>query len=444
MDTKSLDLEQSGAVKSDFKAPSPTSDKPQTEVANLLPTWQPSTALVRRVVRKIDMILIPLMCGCVFLQMSDKMLLNSVSLLGFLTDIHLENKEQFSWISSIFYFGYILGSFGHAYFIQHWVLSQYVSAVVTLWGILVSCHAACHSYSAFLAIRFFLGLMEAAITPSFILMTGRFYTREEQVIRMNIWFSMNGVAQIVAGAATYSELVHTPSTMTMWQNLFLIYGVITFAFGILCFFVMPSSPDTTRYFNEEERSAAVYHIAANQSGIHNSHFKWSQFREAMLDIRLYIYFLGWVCLCIVNGGVTTFGNLIIQSFHYGNKQSALLSMSIGAGETVTVFLGAILFYFLKRRDIIMIGGLLVSAAGAIMIVAIPESGKAARMTGCAIVSFFAVPMPMYYSWQSTTISGTTKRLVFNTSLQIGYAVGNLEVDLSDLTDKERPNYRYPY
>lgn len=381
MDTKSLDLEKSGVAKVDVGSPSPTSDKPEVVVTSLLPTWQPSQALVRHVVRKIDMILIPLMCGCVFLQMSDKMLLNSVSLLGFMSDIHLNNQQQFSWISSIFYFGYLLGSFGHAYFLQHWILSQYVSAVVTLWGILVACHAACHSYGSFLAVRFFLGLMEAAITPSFILMTGRFYTREEQVIRMNIWFSMNGVAQIVAGAATYSELIHMPSTMTMWQNLFLIYGVITFAFGILCFFVMPSSPDTTGYFNEEERSAAVYHIAANQSGIHNSQFKWSQFREALLDIRLYIYFMGWVCLCIVNGGITTFGNQIIKSFHYDSKQSSLLSMSIGGGEVVGVYLGAALFYFLKRRDVVMIGGLLVALVGAIMMVAIPASVKAGRMTG---------------------------------------------------------------
>lgn len=381
METSSKDVEQAGAEREDVKSPTPLNEKPDVGVSSLLPTWQPSQALVRHVVRKIDMILIPLMCGCVFLQMSDKMLLNSVSLLGFMSDIHLENQQQFSWISSIFYFGYLLGAFLHAYFIQHWVLSQYVSAVVTLWGVLVACHAACHSYGAFLAVRFFLGFMEAAITPSFIMMTGRFYTRAEQTIRMNIWFAMNGVAQIVAGAATYSELIHTPSTMTMWQNLFLIYGVITFAFGILCFFLMPSSPDTTHYFNEEERGAAVYHIAANQSGIHDSHFKWPQFREALLDIRLYIYFLGWVCLCIVNGGITTFGNQIIQSFHYSSKQSSLLSMSIGGGEVVSVYLGAFLFYLLKRRDVVMIFGLLVSMAGAIMMVAIPASAKAGRMTG---------------------------------------------------------------
>lgn len=381
MHTNSPDLEKSGAVGEDIRSPLPATDKPDIEVTGLLSAWEPSPAQVRHVVRKIDMVLIPLMCGCVFLQMSDKGLLNSVSLLGFMSDIRLENQQQFAWISSIFYFGYLLGCFGHAYFIQHWVLSQYIGAVVTLWGILAACHAACHSYSAFLAVRFFLGLMESAITPSFILMTGRFYTHEEQVIRMIIWFSMNGVAQIVSGAATFSELIHTPSTMTMWQNLFLIYGVITIAFGILCFFVMPSSPDTTHYFSEEERAAAIYHIAANQSGIHSSKFKWSQFREALLDIRLYIYFVGWVCLCIVNGGITTFGNQIIRSFHYDNKQSSLLSMTLGGGEVVAVFLSAAFFHFLKRRDVIMIGGLLVSMAGAIMMVAIPASVKAGRMTG---------------------------------------------------------------
>ena len=56
-------------------------------------------------------------------------------------------------------------------------------------------------------------------------------------------------------------------------------------------------------------------------------------------------------------------------------------MTLGGGEVVAVFLSAAFFHFLKRRDVIMIGGLLVSMAGAIMMVAIPASVKAGRMTG---------------------------------------------------------------
>ncbi|KAL4399741.1 transmembrane transporter [Malassezia pachydermatis] len=346
------------------------------------------------------------MCGCVFLQMSDKMLLNSVSLLTFLEDNHLD-RYHFSWISSIFYFGYLAGCFIHGYFVQRVNLNRYVTVIIMVWEVVLTCDRACHTYGSFLAVRFFLGLFEAAITPSFILLTGRFYTRKEQVIRMNIWFSMNGIAQILAGAATYAVSVNSLSLISRWQELFLVYGIIAILFGFIGFFFMPNSPETTTYLSEKERGVAIWRIASNQSGIHDSTWKWEQFREAITDLRLYLFFLGYVCLIIVNGGITTYGNVIIKSFHYDNKQSSLLSMTIGGGEIVSVYLGAFMFHVINRRDLPMVLGLLVALAGAILMVAIPEEAKAGRMTGYALVSFFSIPLPMYYTWQSTAVSGTT-------------------------------------
>lgn len=414
-------------------SPPASLNKPDVTAVKDLLESTPSDEMVRRAVRKLDWILIPMMSGCMFLQTSDKTLLNSVALLNFMSDVHLDTHEQLSWIYSIFWIGYLIGTFTHARFIQRCLLGTYVAVVVVLWGGIAACHAACHSYSAFLGVRFFLGFMESALPPSFILLMGRFYTRREQVIRTSIWYSMYGVATIVAGAATYSELAHPPSRLAMWQSLYLIYGIVTIVFGILCVLLMPSSPATTKYLNEEERRAALYHIAANQSGIHDTTFKWYQVREALLDIRLYIYCLAFASLCIVNGGIYTFGNLIIQSFHYDNKESALLSMTLGGGMVVCIWLGAIGFHFVKRHDVVSIASLLVAVVGAVLMVALPASHKAGRMAGThvaltagyALVSFFMLPGPILYTCQSTTVSGTTKRIVFNVGLQVGSSMGNV-------------------
>lgn len=45
------------------------------------------------------------------------------------------------------------------------------------------CHAACSNWSGLMAVRFFLGVGEAAIAPGFTLLTGMFYKREEQPLR---------------------------------------------------------------------------------------------------------------------------------------------------------------------------------------------------------------------------------------------------------------------
>ena len=85
------------------------------------------------------------------------------------------------------------------------------------WGIAQSSMAACHSYSALLAARFFLGLFEAGCLPLFSIITSQWYRRSEQPIRVAAWYGTNGAATIVASALSYG-LGHIPSdTLRSWQ-----------------------------------------------------------------------------------------------------------------------------------------------------------------------------------------------------------------------------------
>ncbi|KAI3624621.1 hypothetical protein CBS14141_003049 [Malassezia furfur] len=473
-----------------------------TGAAALVPE-EVSEAERRHVLHKLDWLLLPLASGCVLLQMLDKTLINYANLMNFRADLGLE-KQEYSWLGSIFYFGYLAGTPLHAIALQKFTLSPYISLVVIIWGAVLACHAAALSYGSFLTVRFFLGFFEAAINPGFILLTGRFYTRAEQVIRVAIWYSMNGFAMIVGGAMTYGILIHPAPTLNRWQEMFVGVGVITVSFGIL--FIMPSSPETTKYLTERQRGVAVLRVASNKSGIHDTRIKKYQVIEALTDIRLYIFFLAFCTVNITNGGISIFASQIITAFHFSNPKAALLGMCQGAGEVVAVVIGTALFLWLGRRDVPCLFGYAVAIAGGVMMTALDSSQSVSRMAGLTLLYFFPVSYPMFYSWMSGAVSGTTKRIIFNAVLQIAYCVGNiigpqvyqskyapqytvaktidfvmfavsagfvmcltavhftwnrqrdrqasyadkldqeeqLDVDLSDLTDKERPSYRYPY
>lgn len=60
------------------------------------------------VLRKIDWALMPMLCWIYALQFADKTSLNYSSLMGIREDTHLDpSSQQYSWVSSIFYAGYI-------------------------------------------------------------------------------------------------------------------------------------------------------------------------------------------------------------------------------------------------------------------------------------------------------------------------------------------------
>jgi MFS family permease len=52
-----------------------------------------------------------------------------------------------------------------------------------LWGGVLMCHAACENFAGLIVVRFLLGVGEAAMAPGCALITGMFYTRQEQPLR---------------------------------------------------------------------------------------------------------------------------------------------------------------------------------------------------------------------------------------------------------------------
>lgn len=95
----------------------------------------------------------------------------------------------------MFYFGYIAWEYPTSRLLQRMPLGKYSAMNIIIWGAILSCFAAVSSFSGAVAVRFFLGSFEAAVTPGFTLLTSQWYTKREQGLRMGIWFSFNGVAQ---------------------------------------------------------------------------------------------------------------------------------------------------------------------------------------------------------------------------------------------------------
>lgn len=146
--------------------------------------------------------------------------------------------------------------------------------------------AAVKNFAGAVAVRFFLGVFESAVTPGFALFTSQWYTKEEQGARTGIWFSFNGFAQIVGGAVAYGISVGVKkhgADIASWKIVFLAIGLVTAAVGVVFLFLMPDNQLNARFLSPEERLMAVQRIRQNQQGVGNKHFKMYQLKEALCD-----------------------------------------------------------------------------------------------------------------------------------------------------------------
>lgn len=134
--------------------------------------------------RKIDWKLIPIMCFTSALQYYDKAMLGQAVLFGMMQELDLRKGDRYSMASSIFYLGFVAGSYPAVILAQRYPLERVTCGIVTLWGICLLLTITCHNYQALYAQRFFLGFLESGVSPLFMLMVGSWYRKDEQAFRM--------------------------------------------------------------------------------------------------------------------------------------------------------------------------------------------------------------------------------------------------------------------
>ena len=128
-------------------------------------------------------------------------------------------------------------------------------------------------------------------------------------------------------------------------------GSVTMAWAFVVYFFLPNSPlDPGRFFNEEERQVLARRFEENPFGKDRQPFKLSQFIEAVLDYRTWVYMLMGAAIYVsshltvqadlqlCNGSVTAFGARIISGFGYDSLTTTALLIPGGAMTCVTASL----------------------------------------------------------------------------------------------------------
>lgn len=166
------------------------------------------------------------------------------------------------------------------------------------------CHGASHNFAAQAAARTFLGVFEASINPGTMLLFSMYYSRSEQPLRMGIWIGSAGLGYVIAGIASFG-IGHIQAAIASWRLLYIIWGAITVAWGVILLAFLPGSPLTTRFLSDGERGLVLARVRNNGTGVEDRKFKWPQFIEAMMDLKTWLLFLFAVASNSPNGGLTS-------------------------------------------------------------------------------------------------------------------------------------------
>ena len=98
-------------------------------------------AVERRLVRRIDWMILPYLAVCYAFFYIDKTTLSYAAIFGIKTDLHLVGTD-YNWLSSIFYFGFLAWAIPTNFGLQRFPVGKYLGGNICAWGILLMLQAA--------------------------------------------------------------------------------------------------------------------------------------------------------------------------------------------------------------------------------------------------------------------------------------------------------------
>lgn len=183
--------------------------------------WRRQTE--KKLVRKVDMHLIPFLIVMYLLNFLDRSNLAQARQGTLEADLGMSGTD-FNLATSIFFVGYLLMQLPSNMLITRVRPSLYLASATALWGAVSTCNAAVHSFPGLVAVRFFLGFVEAPFFPGAIFLMSSWYTRAELTRRIAWFYSGNALANMFGGLLGAGILGNLSGAQGLagWRWLFII------------------------------------------------------------------------------------------------------------------------------------------------------------------------------------------------------------------------------
>ncbi|SMR47252.1 unnamed protein product [Zymoseptoria tritici ST99CH_3D1] len=443
-------------VKSSSPTPSlPSDEKKSSQAADLqiVPSLDEGHMIVgdeyspaeyKRVLRKIDRFLLPLMWCCYGVQQTDKTSLGVQAIFGLPKDTGLVG-QQYSWLTTIFYLTYMVGEFPSNFLLQKWSLGKTLSIYMICWGVCVTCIGAAQNWTHLMVLRGLQGFFECTISPGFVLVIGSWYRTEEHSSRSLFFQSANAGFGIIGNLSMYGIGSHTKKHggLAAWRSISFFLGAVTVVLALICFILL-GSPKEVRWLNAEERKVAQSRVVSNKAGRDVTGIKWSwpQVAEAFKDPQLWFCLVNAFLSSVPNGGLTTFSAIIMKSFGFTELQVLLLDIP---RSTISVLIFVAVGFYTRRvpnrRMYVMAASCVPAFVGLLAMSLLPNTPEYQWTKYAMYVITVPYVLGLFLAWTliPSNVAGRTKKTIISSATFIGYCVGNMSGS-QIFKSKDAPRY----
>ncbi|PHH74558.1 hypothetical protein CDD80_2988 [Ophiocordyceps camponoti-rufipedis] len=352
---------------------------------------------------------------------------------------------QYNTIISIFFIPFVLFAPPFSILSRRFGPARALPVMTALFGTVTLVTASARSFGPVLALRWLLGMSEAAFYPVAIYYLTTFYRRAELARRLAILSASVGVANGFSGLLAFA-LFRVPAgpLLFSWRYLFLVEGAASVVLAVVAFFVLPRSAAEASFLNETERALALRRIRLDSSS-GNTSDRPRKLSDALsiLTHPTSIAFLAIeICVGVPLQAVALFMPQIIQRLGYSTVQTNLLTVAPNATGSVALLLLAFASDASRLRFPLVVLAFSLTLTGFVVYAAIGDVGKSLRLAYAAtfIMCWGSVaPSVLLSTWYNNNVADDGRRLVLTS---VGVPLANLMglVSANVFRERDAPKY----
>ncbi|KAM0330873.1 hypothetical protein ACHAQA_003829 [Verticillium albo-atrum] len=289
-------------------------------------------------------------------------------------------------------------------------------------GLVATFQAFQKGLGAFLATRLLLGMCEAGFIPAGLYTITRWYTQEETSKRFSWYFIGNMLAGATSGLIAYGILhMRGVQGLAGWQWLFILEGIFTLLVGVTFISLFPKSTSHPvsllgkRYFTERESQILTARVIRDDPSKRHvkEHVSRSELKDALTNWRLIPHILTTISGLAPASVMMSYGPSLVVGFGFGRLQSnAMMSIGMWCALLTNLAWGYAGDHFGRRGPLVFLG-VLIFASVAIGNRALIYSDNAnAKFALLTLVATFAAPWhPLNGSWMSLNAKSAGERSI---------------------------------
>ncbi|KAI0272539.1 MFS general substrate transporter [Gloeopeniophorella convolvens] len=398
----------------------------------------------RKLMRKIDLHLIPWLSLLYLLSFLDRTSIGNAKLYGLEKSLHMSDK-QYLIALTIFFFPYSIFEVPSNVFLKRLRPSIWLSGLMLLWGVMMTVQGLVHNYGGLLGMRWMLGTMEAGLFPGVNYYLSCWYKRSEFGIRAAIFFSAASVSGAFGGllAAAISNMGGVGGKPA-WAWIFILEGLATVLAGAASFFIIQDFPDTARFLSEAERTVVIRRLQSDdQFSAAGENLKMRNIMKSLTDWKTYVgigvyvgsdmplYAFSLFLPSIINQVCAIFVVLRVRrylkppgsssSVRFEATPANLLTVPVYAFACIITCLVGFTADRIKKRGIFNFALLALGGAGYIMLIVSKNAALSYVSVYLATCGIYPL-IPNTIAWVSNNVEGSYKRSV---SLAMVISLGNI-------------------